>query len=371
MIRKDEMVMTKKKRVLLGMSGGVDSSVCAILLREMGYEVVGATLKLWQKETPNRVEKTCCSIDDVEDARKVCFEMGIDHYVLNMKKSFNEKVVQYFIDEYKKGRTPNPCIACNKHMKFSAMLQNAELLECDYVATGHYAQIEFNEATQLYHLKRAKDLKKDQSYVLNDLTQSALSKILFPLGGMTKDEVRKIANQHGITTAKKPDSQEICFVDKDYVSFIKENTEDPKTLPSPGSFVNTKGDYLGDHQGIIHYTVGQRKNLGINVGKKVYVKSIDAKRNLVILGEDNELYSKKLIAKGMHFVSVKDIKDGTPVLSKIRYNADLEPAIFRWAEPGVASIEFDEPQRAITPGQTVVCYQDDVVLAGGIIHEAL
>jgi tRNA-uridine 2-sulfurtransferase len=353
-----------KKKVLLGMSGGVDSSVAVQVLLDQGYEVLGVTLKLWDGEKDSSTTKTCCSIDDVEDARRVAFDMGIDHYVLNMKDLFREKVVDYFVDEYVKGRTPNPCIACNKHMKFSAMLRKAEMLGCDYVSTGHFARIEYDEVKGAYQLKRGVDLKKDQSYVLYHLNQKTLSKVLLPLGGMTKEEVRAKADEMGLLVSKKPDSQEICFVNSDYVSFIKDYSG---FTPKLGEVVNTKGEILGRHEGIINYTVGQRKGIGLSGGPKLYVKELDSLQNKVVVAEHRDMFVSTLQVQNLNFVSVDKIESGTRVDTKIRYNAKLEPSVIHIDGDNMARITFDKPQRAITPGQAVVFYDGDVVLGGGTI----
>lgn len=351
-----------KKRVLLGMSGGVDSSVAARVLQEDGYEVVGVTFKLWDGDNDLGKDSKCCSLDDVEDARKVAISMGIDHYVLNLKDVFKKNVVNYFIREYLEGKTPNPCIACNRYIKFSAMFDKAKMLECDYISTGHYARVEYRKDKGLYLLKRAKDLKKDQSYVLYNLNQETLPRVLFPLGEMTKDEVRDKARVMGLLVSDKPDSQDICFVDDNYVDFIKKYSGHK---PEAGDIVKTNGEIVGRHDGIINYTVGQRKGLGVYLGKKIYVKEINAKENKVVIGEDEELKTFELKSNDVNLIANGIIENGAKIKAKIRYNAGLEEAILYFEEDGCVAIRFERAQRAVTPGQAVVFYDEEGVVLGG------
>jgi len=358
----------RKKSVMIGMSGGVDSSVAAALLLEKGYDVIGVTMQIWP-ETPEEVKLTeggCCSLSAVDDARRVANTLGIPYYVLNFKEVFENKVINYFIDKYLKGRTPNPCIACNRHVKFEALLNKAVSMGIDYVATGHYAIIEYNEDRKRYLLRKSVTQAKDQTYALYNLTQEQLSRVLMPIGNFSKDDVRQKAKDLGLNVASKPDSQEICFVDdNNYGRFIEENT-DKKIIP--GNFVDTKGNVLGKHKGIIHYTVGQRKGLGIALGKPMYVVGLDVENNNVILGEDSEVFGRELIAYDLNFISIDNLEEPMRVKAKIRYSAKEADALIIPIEKDKVKVVFDTPQRAITPGQSVVFYENDLVVGGGIIQ---
>lgn len=353
---------------MIGMSGGVDSSVAAAILLEKGYDVIGVTMQIWP-ETPEEVKLTeggCCSLSAVDDARWVANSLGIPYYVLNFKEVFEDKVINYFIDEYLEGRTPNPCIACNRHVKFEALLNKAISMGIDYVATGHYAIIEYDETRKRYLLKKSVTHSKDQTYALYNLTQEQLSRVLMPIGEFSKDVVRQKASELGLYVASKPDSQEICFVDdNNYGRFIEENT-DKKIVP--GNFVDTKGNVLGKHKGLIYYTVGQRKGLGIALGKPMYVVGLDVKNNNVILGEDKEVFGQELIAYDLNFISIDTLEEPMRVKAKIRYSAKEAEALIIPIEKGKVKVVFDTPQRAITPGQSVVFYDDDLVVGGGIIQ---
>ncbi len=354
-----------KKKVMLGMSGGVDSSVAAYLLLEQGYEVIGVTLQVWSDKTKDSSngDTTCCSLFAVNDARRVADKLGIAYYVLNFKDDFKTYVIDYFNNEYLLGRTPNPCIACNKHIKFKILLDKAKALGMDYIATGHYAKVEVLQ--NKYILKKGLDEKKDQTYVLYNLTQDQLSKVLMPLGEYRKDEIREIAKNLGLLVADKKDSQEICFVeDKTYAKFILENTDaDIKE----GDFVDTNGRKLGTHKGIIHYTKGQRKGLGIAFGKPKYVIGINSNENKVILGDYEELFSDTFYAKNVNFISINLVDKPIRVKAKIRYKApEVDAIIFPYDDEKI-KVVFDTPQRAITPGQAVVFYDQDRVVGGGII----
>ncbi|MCQ1529777.1 tRNA 2-thiouridine(34) synthase MnmA [Lutispora saccharofermentans] len=356
-----------KERVIIGMSGGVDSSVAAYLLKEQGYDVVGVTMKLRSNEDfeKDSGRDNCCSLSAVDDARRVCNKLGIPFYVMNFTEIFDQKVVNYFIDEYFKGRTPNPCIACNKYVKFDALLRKAEALEAKYVATGHYARIMHDENLGRYLIKKSATAAKDQTYVLYNLLQNQLEHILMPLGDYTKEETRRIAAELDLEVADKPDSQEICFVeDNDYGKFLEQKRGQHI---KPGKFLDTKGNVLGTHKGIVYYTVGQRKGLGIALGKPMFVVDIIAEKNQVILGEESEVFKDELIAINTNFLPFDRLQNPMRVKAKIRYSAKESSA---WAMPIAENrikLIFDEAQRAITPGQAVVFYQDDYLIGGGVI----
>ncbi|MCR4434375.1 MAG: tRNA 2-thiouridine(34) synthase MnmA [Clostridiales bacterium] len=358
-----------KRTVMLGMSGGVDSSVAAAVLLESGYEVIGVTMQIWpdMDEERQKTEGGCCSLSAVDDARRVANQLEIPYYVLNFKSVFEEKVIRYFKDEYLKGRTPNPCIACNRHVKFEAMLNKAVSMGVDYIATGHYARIEYDRDRGRYLLKKSVTEKKDQTYALYNLTQEQMSRTLLPIGNFTKERVREIAREKGLPVAAKPDSQEICFVeDNDYGRFITENTE---YKIAPGYFVDTKGNVLGKHKGIVHYTIGQRKGLGIALGKSMFVVGIDAQNNTVVLGDEKDVFSKSLIAGDLNFISIDDLIRPLRVKAKIRYSAKEADAVVTPEPGGKVRVDFDTPQRAVTPGQSVVFYHGDTVVGGGVIEK--
>ncbi|MGE5615090.1 MAG: tRNA 2-thiouridine(34) synthase MnmA [Bacillota bacterium] len=356
-----------KGNVMLGMSGGVDSSVAAAVLLEQGYNVTGVTMQIWPDMDEERklAEGGCCSLSAVYDAGKVANKLGIRYYVLNFKGVFQEKVIDYFKNEYLKGRTPNPCIACNRFVKFDTLLRKALSMGMDYIATGHYARIVYDENTGRYLLKKSASDAKDQTYVLYTMTQKQLSRTLFPIGDLTKDKVREIARELGLPVAHKPDSQEICFVeDNDYGRYINENTD---VEIKPGYFVDRGGNMLGMHKGIIHYTVGQRKGLGISLGKRTYVVAINPEENTVVLGDECDLFSTNLTASDLNFISIPELRDEMRVTAKIRYSAKEAPALIRPLNDGRVSVIFDNPQRAVTPGQAVVFYDGDTVVGGGVI----
>lgn len=356
-----------KDKVVIGMSGGVDSSVAAYLLKEQGYDVLGITMEVIPRnEEFEEREGGCCSLSAVNDATRVAAKLEIPYYVLNFKDVFESKVINYFIDEYLAGKTPNPCIACNKYIKFDEFLKKAEVLGAKYIATGHYAIIEKDEKTGRFLLKRSKDDKKDQTYVLYNMTQYQLEHTLMPLGGYTKDKVREIAAEIGLSVANKKDSEEICFVpDNDYAKFIKERQPDKI---KPGYFVDVEGNRLGKHKGIVHYTIGQRKGLGLSLGRPVYVIDIIPEKNLVVIGEEGEIFKDTLYAEDVNLIPFEKLEGEMKVTAKIRYSAKESSATIKPHKNGVL-VKFETPQRAITKGQSVVFYDGDVVVGGGIIKE--
>ena len=340
------------------MSGGVDSSVAAAVLLEQGYDVIGVTMKLWNGE---QTDAGCCSLSAVNDARRVADKLNIPYYVMNFEADFTKYVINNFIDEYKNGRTPNPCIACNKYIKFDALLEKAKAIGADYVATGHYAKISNNNG--VFSLERAADEKKDQTYFLYNMTQYQLAHTLMPLYDITKDTTREMAEKMGLAVANKPDSQEICFVpDGDYAKFIEQTAG-----KSPiGNFVDESGKIVGQHKGIIHYTVGQRKGLGIALNRPVYVTKIDTQTNTVILGGDGLQLSDTLTASNVTYIPFEKLDGSMKCTAKIRYNTKDAPCEIFPTDNG-GRVVFDQPQRAITPGQAVVFYDGNIVLGGGII----
>lgn len=344
------------KKVLLGMSGGVDSSVSALLLKEAGYEVIGVTLNLFPCTT-------CCSYIDVKD---VCRKIGIEHFIYDGVEDFEKHVIQDFISEYKQCRTPNPCIECNKYMKFGAMYEKAKELGCDYIATGHYAKIEWDDKYKQNVLKKSKADKKDQSYVVYNLPREMLDKVLFPLGDFTsKDQIRKIAEEHNLSVAHKSDSEDICFIpNKDYKAFL-ENNSDIKA--KQGNIVNLKGEKLGTHTGLYKYTIGQRKGLGISNPVPLFVVGYNQAKNELIVGEEKDLYKKELYVTDINLLLADKLEQPLKVNAKIRYAAKEAPATITQVEPNKIKVEFEQPQKSITPGQSVVFYVDDIVLGGGKI----
>lgn len=357
--------MAENKKVMIGMSGGVDSSVAAFLLQKESLEVIGATMKLYNNEDIDFVsEKTCCSLDDVLDAKSVCAKLGIRHYTLNMTDDFKKEVIERFISAYQNGFTPNPCIDCNRYMKFSKMLHKAQELDIDYVATGHYARIE--KQGDRYILKKAVDLSKDQSYVLYSLTQEQLKVTKFPLGNYTKQQVREIAEENGFVNARKHESQDICFVpDGDYSKFIEYYTG--KTYPC-GDFVDMNGKRLGEHKGIIRYTIGQRRGLGLALPASMYVVEKDVDNNKIILGFNDDLFKKEVNVKNISFTACDGLDKPERLCAKIRYNQKEQPATVTQTDENHFKIVFDEPQRAITKGQAAVLYDGDTVVGGGTIE---
>ncbi len=363
--------MLDKKKVVVGMSGGVDSTVAAYQLKKMGYDVIGINMRLWQDEFLEDIhlmhDGGCCSLSSVEDARRVCEQIGIPFYALDFKGVFKETVVDYFIEAYEKGTTPNPCIACNKYVKFDALLEKAHQLGAYYVATGHYAKIYFDEGHSRYVIEKSNAIKKDQTYALYNLTQDQLKHVLMPLGEFeSKEAVREIAGQFDVAMSRKSDSQEICFVpDQDYVGFINRNgTKEIK----PGAFVDTSGEVLGEHQGIINYTVGQRKGLGITFGKPMYVVDIDVDHNQVVLGDNQEVFSREVYSTLNNFVLFDELREPFECEAKIRYSAKPSKCTIYPLENGWVKTVFDSPERAITPGQAIVFYKDNWLVGGGTIE---
>lgn len=355
------------KKVVVGMSGGVDSSVAAYLLKKQGYEVIGVTMQIWQDEN-HFVEAEnggCCGLSAVDDARRVAERLEIPYYVMNFKREFKKNVMDYFVAEYLKGRTPNPCIACNRYVKWESLLHRSLEIGADYIATGHYARVE-QLPNGRFAIKNSVTAAKDQTYALFNLTQEQLSHTLMPVGAYTKDEIRAIAEEIGLMVAHKKDSQEICFIpDQDYAGFIDRECEGE--VPPPGNFVSVNGEILGKHKGITHYTIGQRKGLGIAMGYPVFVTEIRPETNEVVLGSNEDVFTDKLYANQLNFMAVADITDEIELTAKIRYShAGSRCRVKRTGEDEICC-EFLEPVRAVTPGQAVVLYDGDYVAGGGII----
>ena len=359
-----------QKKALIAMSGGVDSSVAAYLTQQAGFQCTGATMRLFDNSILGQdQESTCCSLDDVEDARSVARRLGFPFYVFNFKDDFEEKVIRKFIHCYECGATPNPCIDCNRYLKFDHLLRRGYELGCDYVVTGHYARIRQDEATGRYLLYKATDLSKDQSYVLYSLTQEQLAHTRFPLGEMTKAEARTIAEEQGFINARKHDSQDICFVpDGDYVAFMERYTGKKYT---PGDYLDLQGNVVGQHKGAVSYTLGQRKGLNLAMGTPVYVCAKDMEQNTVTVGPNEALFSTTLRAADWNWFPFPTLSEPIRVSAKARYNQPPQPATVYPEENGFARVVFEEPQRALTPGQAVVLYDGDMVVGGGTITEVL
>ncbi len=349
------------------MSGGVDSSVAAYLLKEAGYDVIGVTMQIWQDEDleTQSANGGCCGLSAVDDARRVAAALDIPYYVMNFKHDFKEKVIDYFIDEYEHGRTPNPCIACNRYVKWESLLRRSLLIGADYIATGHYARVD-QLSNGRYAIRNSVTAKKDQTYALYNLTQEQLSRTLMPVGDYTKEEIRAIAERIGLVrVANKPDSQEICFVpDNDYAGYIAANSDLPIV---PGNFVSVNGQILGQHKGIIHYTVGQRKGLGLSLGMPAFVVELRPESNEVVIGTDQDVFSDHLYCDRLNFMGMADLPEPREVMAKIRYNHSGSPCRISLVGEDLIRCDFSEAVRAVTPGQAVVFYEGEHVLGGGTI----
>ena len=356
-----------QKKALIAMSGGVDSSVAAYLTQQSGFDCIGVTMRLYDNTDCDA--NTCCSLEDVEDARSVARRLGMPFYAFNFKSDFREKVIEKFVRCYECGLTPNPCIDCNRHLKFDHLLRRGMELGCDYVVTGHYAQIRRDEHTGRYLLYKAVDSSKDQSYVLYSLTQEQLAHTRFPLGELSKADARAIAEQQGFVNARKHDSQDICFVpDGDYVAFMERYTG--KDYPA-GNFLDLNGNVVGKHQGAVRYTLGQRKGLGLAMGAPVYVCAKDMAQNTVTVGPNESLFSNSLLANDWNWFPFAELTQPLHITAKARYNQPPQPATVYPGEDGTARVVFDAPQRALTPGQAVVLYDGDMVVGGGTITKVL
>ncbi len=357
-----------REKVVVGMSGGVDSSVAACLLREQGYDVIGVTMQIWQYEDNDMkgIKGGCCGLTAVEDARRVAEALEIPYYVMNFKQEFRQYVMDYFVDEYLQGRTPNPCIACNRYVKWEALLKRCLSMGADYIATGHYARIAKLENGR-FAVRRSVTAAKDQTYALYGLTQGQLAHTLMPVGEYEKSAVREMAEKAGLPVAHKPDSQEICFVpDKDYAGFIDRSAEG--RVPGGGNFVDEEGRILGRHKGITHYTIGQRRGLELPMGERVYVTGIRPETNEVVVGRNEDLFTRRVLCRKVNYMSIEDLTEPRRVFGKIRYNHKGAYCTIEKLPDGSVAADFEEPVRAAAPGQSICFYDGEYVLGGGIIE---
>ena len=353
-------------RVAMAMSGGVDSSVAAVLLKEQGHEVIGLHMKLYHGPENETRPKSCCSLDEAIDARAACHRLNIPFYVLDCQKEFRESVIDYFVEEYSRGNTPNPCVMCNKEIKSNLLLKKVDELDCDYLATGHYAKIRFNPLIRRQQLIRPQDLRKDQTYFLHSIPGDNLHRLMFPLADIIKPEVRKIAGKLNLSAANKPDSQEICFVPKDYRNFLKQELNE---VPEHGEFISISGKVLGEHLGLPFYTIGQRRGLGLSDSTPYYVVKIDKGKNRIVLGKEEDLYSKTIFVSRVNWLSISPPKEKLHVTAKLRYSHQgVTASVFPESDNKVR-LELDVPERAVTPGQAAVFYQDEILLGGGWIND--
>ena len=353
-------------RVAMAMSGGVDSSVAAVLLKEQGHEVIGLHMKLYHGPENETRPKSCCSLDEAIDARAACHRLNIPFYVLDCQKEFRESVIDYFVEEYSRGNTPNPCVMCNKEIKSNLLLKKVDELDCDYLATGHYAKIRFNPLIRRQQLIRPQDLRKDQTYFLHSIPADELHRLMFPLADIIKPEVRKIAGKLNLSAANKPDSQEICFVPKDYRNFLKQELSE---VPEHGEFISVSGEVLGEHLGLPFYTIGQRRGLGLSDSTPYYVVKIDKVKNRIVLGKEEDLYSKTIFVSRVNWLSISPPKEQLHVTTKLRYSHQgVAASVFPESDNKVR-LELDVPERAVTPGQAAVFYQDEILLGGGSIND--
>lgn len=358
-----------KKKVFVAMSGGVDSSVVAGLMKTAGHDVVGVTM-CFSITHPDSKKPSCCGVDGIQDAKRAAQILGIPHYVLDFAKDINEYIIDDFTNEYLNGRTPNPCVRCNQHLKFGTLYHKVMSMGADCLATGHYAKIEHNPMTGRFEMKKAVDQKKCQSYFLYSMKKETLPRVLFPLGGLTKQEVRDLAKKYNLNTAEKAESQDICFVpDSGYKKFIENRLG--KDVFKPGQFVDEQGQVVGEHKGILNFTIGQREKLGIALGRPVYVYKIEKETNTVRVGPLEKLYARGLYANQFNLVSMPLPQETVEVSARIRYNSPETEAFLTYLGEGRIKLEFKHPQRSVTPGQSVVFYKDDVVLAGAIIDEPI